>query len=297
MHSCLTPPPSSPYMPHLIPMSLQFNDQAGPNPVSGPTPKPPHTDCGEARFSLPIGHDKSRKSQGSLLESLSYAEHVSDDDGDLVEIPALPVSPPPIVHRLPTYAKHACTKFTPYLKPQGPSSLELRFTEKSMGRINNDDFTLDDPQAGRSIFIHGLMGLSKGAFDLALAAKEADHETKRFHALATAWEIEALERKRSLLLTAQKENVSKFFESTKDLEFFHKLLEDRSITELEDNSDFNLGAYRHGLTALSVEEEHLNQMREASNKHSRSVTIGATVPESGDCLAAILARSLPSDEE
>ncbi|KIK92849.1 hypothetical protein PAXRUDRAFT_12989 [Paxillus rubicundulus Ve08.2h10] len=269
MHSCLTSPPSSPYMPHLIPMSLQFNDQAGPNPVSGPTLKPPHTDCGEARFSLPIGHDKSHKSRGSLLESLSYAEHASDDDGDPVEIPALPVSPPPIIHWLPTYAKRACTKFTPYLKPPGPSSPELCFTEKSMGRIDNDDFTLDDTQAGRSIFIRGLMGLSKGEFDLALAAKEADHETKHFRALPTAWEIEALECKRSFLLTAQKENVSKFFESTKDLEFFHKLLEDCSITELEDNSDFNLGAYRHDLTALLVEEERLNQMREAFDKLSQ----------------------------
>ena len=306
MHPRLTPPPSSPYIPYVRPTS-HLKD-AGSSPIG--TPKVPQADPGDTISSLAnTSTDKSLKSQSTPPEFPWY-DHASGRDGDLGDM-TLPVSLPPILHHLSACTRRARTKFTPYHKPRGPSSLELRFTEKSLGRIDNDDFTLEDTQTveflvssylsnlliypqGRNIFVRGLLGLPDEAFHEALAAKEADRETKRFCALATAWEIESLERKRNLLLATQKEHVSRFLESSEEVKFFHKLLRDRSSKELEDSRDFNIGAYRHDLTSLSVEEERLDQMHEA--RHMRTVKEPAA-PGSEDRLAAILAATLPSSDE
>lgn len=51
------------------------------------------------------------------------------------------------MHQLSVSANRARNKFKPYIKPQGPTALELRFTERSLGRFNSGDITLEDMQA------------------------------------------------------------------------------------------------------------------------------------------------------
>ena len=49
--------------------------------------------------------------------------------------------------------------------------------------------------------------------------------------------------------------------------FFEKVVERRSMEELEDNLDFNIGAYTQDLKTLSVVDEHINQLELALSRH------------------------------
>ncbi|KAI9574275.1 hypothetical protein HD554DRAFT_2034426 [Boletus coccyginus] len=122
----------------------------------------------------------------------SPAEKDRGCDSDFSEdYAAETMSLPPIVHHLSTCVRHARNKITPYNKPPVSSSLELRFTEKLLVRVDSSNITLEDAHKDKSIFLCGLMGLSDSAVHQALAAGQADCEAKHLQALLMAWEIEA----------------------------------------------------------------------------------------------------------
>ncbi|KAI9573717.1 hypothetical protein HD554DRAFT_2035454 [Boletus coccyginus] len=167
---------------------------------------------------------------------------------------------PPIVHHLSTSSKRARNKFTPYNKPPGPSTLELQFTEKSLGRVDSSEITLEDTQEGRSIFLHGLASLSDQAMSQALEARQADHESKHLRALSMAWEIEASDQHRRFLLTLHKEETSHYTLAANEVTFFEGVLEQCLLKELENDVDFGIRAYGQDLRTLLVVDECLDQL-------------------------------------
>ncbi|KAG9310721.1 hypothetical protein JVU11DRAFT_9322 [Chiua virens] len=203
---------------------------------------------------------------------------------------------PPIVHRLSTISKRARSKFMPYERSGGPSALELRFTEKSLGRVDSSDITLEDirePES-RSILLRGLTSLSDRAMRQALEARQADRESKRLRALSTAWEIEASDRHRNLLLTLLEDDTRHLNKAANEVAFFEKVLERRSVKELENDIDFDVGAYGQDLRSLSVVDERLDQLEE---EMARRVGGLSAEDETPDRLNAILAAAVSAESD
>ncbi|KAI6166408.1 hypothetical protein EDD17DRAFT_1786436 [Pisolithus thermaeus] len=184
----------------------------------------------------------------------------------------------------------ARSKFTPYHRPHGASSIELRFTEKSLDRHPCNDITLEDARKGKVLLMRGLKAMSKNTFRKALVMKEADRESARLHALMTAWELEAISRQREFLLAVQEENIQQFLQSADDLQFFTNILEQRSLNTLKNEEDFQVGAYGQDLTLLALEDERLSQMEEVSSERVEREAV-----DSQDDLSAILAAAVNVD--
>lgn len=144
------------------------------------------------------------------------------------------------------------------------------------------------------------MGLSDKAIRHALAARQADRESKRLRALATAWEIEASSNNRDFLLAVQETNVQQYGLSSEEVMFFQKMLERRSANELEDDIDFNSGAYSHDLTSLGVSDERLDQLQtEVAQRQAGELPVEGEYlgDESPDHLAAILSAAITTDTD
>ncbi|KAI6000152.1 hypothetical protein F5J12DRAFT_784465 [Pisolithus orientalis] len=213
----LTPPPSSP-------QTHQYEYHKG-SPSHVPPSPPQSLSTEEVQMPLQL-HNKS----------------YSGDN--------LSVSIPPAAHNLSAHVKHSHTKFMPYSKP---SAIELCFAKKSLGRQSVNDITLEDAQVGRALFVHGLMGLSKRAFQKALEMKEANQELRQLHALSTAWEIKAIDHWRDFLLAMQEEEETQFLQSTKDLQLFKDIMEHHSVSQLEEEEEYHIGAYGQDLMLLTLE--------------------------------------------
>ncbi|KAI5996613.1 hypothetical protein F5J12DRAFT_896142 [Pisolithus orientalis] len=198
----------------------------------------------------------------------------------------LSVSIPPAAHNLSACVKHSHTKFMPYKKP---SAIKICFAEKSLGRQSVNDITLEDAQVVKSL-IYLLMGLSERAFQKALAMKEDDQELRQLHALTTAWEIEAINHQRDFLLVMQEEE-TQFIWSTKDLQLFKDIMECCSVSQLEEQDEYHIGAYGQDLMLLALEDEHLSQMEEVTGKLEDNKVL-----DSKDNLMAFLATSINVDE-
>ncbi|KAI6098240.1 hypothetical protein EDD16DRAFT_1718086 [Pisolithus croceorrhizus] len=255
MSLSLTPPPSSP---QSHDMSNTGHRSVRPPPVS-PSPLrnskaglDDNADLGISRHFLE--HDSSR-----IRIACNHGNSIpGDNSGDYLS------SLPPTIRNLSASVNRTRTKFAPYHLRREPSSIEVRFTEKSLRRRANHNVTLEDVKVGKSTFICGLRGMPKDAFHRALAMKEADREAARLHALTTAWELEAVNRRRDFLLAAQAEDVQRFIRSADDLWLFMTVLEHCSVDELKDEEDFHLAAYGQDLTQLTLEDEHLSQMEECA---------------------------------
>ncbi|KAI6155647.1 hypothetical protein BKA82DRAFT_17489 [Pisolithus tinctorius] len=272
MSSHLTPPPSSPQSHHLntsrhcskspplSPLRTSKTQRLFNRKIdTGITPLP----------STPL--PKHLPERNSLQETLHISRSVEkgptgDHSGDY-----LATSLPPTVHRLLACAKQARNKCTPYQKPRSASSIELRFTEKSLGRQTYDGITLEDVRVGKSLLMCGL-------------------ESARLCALMTAWELEAINCQREFLLMIQEENMQKFLQSTDDLWLFMSTMEHCSVNELKHEADFEVRAYGQDLTLLALEDECLAQMEEVSGERGER-----EAADSEDDLLAILAASITVD--
>ncbi|KIO01511.1 hypothetical protein M404DRAFT_28552 [Pisolithus tinctorius Marx 270] len=291
MSSRLTPPPSSPQSHHLD--TSRHRSKSPPlSPLcTSKTQKlfDRKIDMGITPFpSTPL--PKHLPECNSLQEMLRISCSVEkgptgDHSGDY-----LATSLPPTVHRLSACAKQAHNKCTPYQKPHSASSIELRFTKKSLGRQTYDGITLEDARVGKSLLMCGLRVMPENAFSKALVMKEADRESARLHALMTAWELEAINHQREFLLAIQEENMQKFLQSTDDLRLFMSTMEHRSVNELKHEADFEVGAYGQDLTLLALEDECLAQMEEVSGERGER-----EAADSEDDLSAILAASITVD--
>ncbi|KAI6117891.1 hypothetical protein EV401DRAFT_2072187 [Pisolithus croceorrhizus] len=190
---------------------------------------------------------------------------------------------PPTIHKLQPWMKKERNKFAPYQKPQGVNCIELHFAEKSLGRHACNDIPLEDARAGKPLLMRGLRATSDSAFRRALAMKEADREAARLRVLTTAWELEAVDRQREFLIAMQEETMQQFYQSADDIRLFMSVMERRSVDELKNEEDSQVGACSQDLTSLALEDERLNQMEELSGEEGER-----KVADSRDDLSAIL---------
>lgn len=113
--------------------------------------------------------------------------------------------------------------------------------------------------------------------------KEADREAARLRVLTTALELEAVDRRREFLIAMQEETMQQFYQSADDLRLFMNVMERRSVDELKNEEDSQVGACSQDLTSLALEDEGLNRMEELSGEEE-----GRKVVDSRDDLSAIL---------
>jgi hypothetical protein len=106
----------------------------------------------------------------------------------------------------------------------------------------------------------------------AVVAKRADVESKRLHALATAWDLESTENHAVLLQTILKDNAEQYLYSLADAQFFESVMVKRTRQELEDDADFTIAAYTHDLTTHKIASKQLDHLEEISAE--RKVPLG-----------------------
>ncbi|KAI5998548.1 hypothetical protein F5J12DRAFT_895493 [Pisolithus orientalis] len=87
------------------------------------------------------------------------------------------------------------------------------------------------------------------------------------------------------------EEETQFLQSTKDLQFFKDIMEHHSVSQLEEEEEYHIGAYGQDLTLIALEDECLNQMEEVTGKLKDNKVL-----DSKDNLMAFLATSINVDE-
>ncbi|KAI5993809.1 hypothetical protein F5J12DRAFT_896924 [Pisolithus orientalis] len=85
----------------------------------------------------------------------------------------------------------------------------------------------------------------------------------------------------------QEEEETQFLWSTKDLQFFKDIMECCSVSRLEEEEEYHIGAYGQDLMLLALEDECLNQMEEVTGKLEDNKVL-----DSKDNLMAFLATSI-----
>ncbi|KAG1893295.1 uncharacterized protein F5891DRAFT_986041 [Suillus fuscotomentosus] len=192
-------------------------------------------------------------------------------DSDSHELFAFPRPPSDIMERLPSLAGRAQRKFRPYGKPHGfvPNALELRFFRRCLESGDND-MSLADIQAGKDILQDCLKRLSKKALTQAVAAKEADCESKRMAVLGTAWAVEAKDRYQALLEMIVEEEVERYTISSKEATFLRTFLVGCSREDLEVAKDFDVGAHSHNSRSFAVADLTLSHIEGVNTVMSSS---------------------------
>jgi hypothetical protein len=98
----------------------------------------------------------------------------------------------------------------------------------------------------------------------AVIAKRADAESKRLHALATAWDLESTEKHAILLQTILRDNAEQYLDSLADANFFESMMVKRTRQQLEDDADFTIAAYSHDITVHNIADKQLDNLEEIS---------------------------------
>jgi porphobilinogen deaminase len=96
----------------------------------------------------------------------------------------------------------------------------------------------------------------------AIAAKRAEVESKRLHALAVAWELESTEKHAILLQALLRDNADQYVANVTEATYFERMLVKRSRQELEDDADFTVAAYSHDFAAHSIAYKQLDYLEE-----------------------------------
>jgi hypothetical protein len=104
--------------------------------------------------------------------------------------------------------------------------------------------------------------MSDGILKSAVVAKRADAESKRLHALATAWDLESTERHAILLQSIYRDNAEQYLDSLAEARFFESMMVRRTRQELEDDADFAIAAYSHDVMEHSIIDKQLDQLEE-----------------------------------
>ncbi|KAG2087031.1 uncharacterized protein F5147DRAFT_781456 [Suillus discolor] len=179
---------------------------------------------------------------------------------------------PPVIYHMSCYAKRASSRFKPYQPGKHvPTALENCFLAKNILKRNEADISLIDVQQGKEIFKRGVWHMSNATLQSAAIAKRADAESKRLHALATAWDLESTERHAVLLQMILKENTERYLDSLAEATFFESAMVKRSHQQLEDDADFTIAAYTNDITAHSMADKQLDHLEEIGAERNLSL--------------------------
>lgn len=102
----------------------------------------------------------------------------------------------------------------------------------------------------------------------AIAAKRAEVESKRLHALAAPWEIESAEKYALLYQTLRRDDAAQYVANVTEATYFERMPAKRSFQELEDDADFTVAAYSHDLAAHSIADKQLDCLEEVGDERS-----------------------------
>src|SRR5947209_18490431 len=114
------------------------------------------------------------------------------------------------------------------------------------------------------------MSVPESTFYKALAIQQADRESRRLHALATAWELEGLTHRKEFLLATK--DVNQFSEADHEIKFLRKIIGHCAVRQLEHDIDHHTWVYRRDLTLLALHDQCLSQMEEALERREADMT-------------------------
>ncbi|KAG1816989.1 hypothetical protein EV424DRAFT_1540570 [Suillus variegatus] len=193
------------------------------------------------------------------------------DSSDDIHAPA---SLPPIVHHLSLYVNRARRKFKPYNR-DAPTMWALRFAEGYL-TPGNTDTSPTDIQRGKHQLRCGLRHLSHEAMAQAVLTKEADIESRRLSAMATAWRIEVSERHTKFLHMVLECDADTYASAASErLDSSVQALVNCSKEELQDHVNFGAVAYKHDVMSFAVADEQLTDMEGYAVEHYRSEDVRA----------------------
>ncbi|KAG1725230.1 hypothetical protein EDD22DRAFT_961671 [Suillus occidentalis] len=265
MHTQLTTPPSSVGQSSHDPedSSDESPQIIARTPPSSPPAPTPHRSKRRSRTVASSARSRNRRRSPPSSDT--------SPDSEEYELFAFPRPPSDIMERLPSYAGRAQRKFRPYGKPHGfvPNALELRFFRRCLESGDND-MSLADIQAGKDIFEDCLKRLSHKIVAQAVAAKEADCESKRMAVLGTAWAVEAKDRFQVLLEMIVEEEVERYTISSKEATFLRGFLVGCSKEDLEVAKDFAVGAHSHNSRSFAVADLTLSHIEGVNRVKSSS---------------------------
>ncbi|KAG0693935.1 hypothetical protein DFH29DRAFT_1006795 [Suillus ampliporus] len=186
----------------------------------------------------PTTHTKRRASSPSLSDTGSYDS--SDDDINA------PLTPPPIIKSLSHYVQHAKAQRKPYER-RDPSTLHRRYAATQLSPI--DYRPVPDIRKGKVLL-------------------ETDVEWRRVRALATAWEIQAIEEHKRFLQMVLKDDGDTYASAASEpWNTSLQELSKGSVDELNEHLHFCTAAYSPDVTSLAVGEKQLDLIEDIAHTH------------------------------
>ncbi|KAG1859547.1 hypothetical protein DFJ58DRAFT_840127 [Suillus subalutaceus] len=166
--------------------------------------------------------------------------------GTLRGVTEVPVTPPPIIRSLSRYVHLVKAQHKPYER-HDPSTLQHHFAASQLSPI--DSRIVSDVWK-------------------AVITKQADVEWRCVHALATAWEIQAIkEHKRFLQIVLEDDGDTYASAASEPWGTSLQELSRGSVDELDEHLHFCMAVYSPDMILLSVGDKQLNVVEDIARMH------------------------------
>lgn len=172
-------------------------------------------------------------------------------------------------------------KHQPY--PLRPSPLELRFAARVTGGVRQPEFTTEEIEENQQILERGFSQLSPATMYKAFKAKLASRETARQRLLATAWELEEVERYSAFLEAFHAENKQFLGLEDAKLEKMRAWFSSRNLAEVADDTDYLQAVYDDEceiLRSLSSQARQVSKILGSRSDNIFSASTGQSTSKS-----------------
>ncbi|KAG1903801.1 uncharacterized protein F5891DRAFT_977357 [Suillus fuscotomentosus] len=201
-----------------------------------------------------------------------------ETDSDINE----PVTPPPIIHHLSRFVKHAKSNPKPYER-NGSTRLERRFFNNQLR--HKDSMSQEDAEKSKDVLERCLGRLSPGAAAQAVVTMHADVEWRRVSALATAWEIYASEEHLKFLHMVLEDEGEKYTNASQEpLGISVQELVRSDEKDIKEQIDCSVTAYSDDIALFSVGDTQLDYLENAPDDQLKVTDVTSDSDDSGIAL-------------
>ena len=170
-------------------------------------------------------------------------------------------------------------RYLPYTRRGRAAPLELRFAARSLGFTSHTGMTLDDIAQvrhatitlaikltlllqGKVHFVNALTQMPDLVLKKAYDVKRADHDCIAHRVALTLAEIESAERHKDYLDVIQRQHQRALALSSAQLDLLSEILDDREMSDVEDDGGYHRAVYADELVQLTIAEGQMKQVSE-----------------------------------
>ncbi|KIM57483.1 hypothetical protein SCLCIDRAFT_28821 [Scleroderma citrinum Foug A] len=217
----------------------------------------------------PHGSDSSHHSQHIIsLSELSQQTQATVDANTFCSPKA-----PSVSVKDHTIDAHKCmyARYRPYVPRNRVTLLELRFAARSLGSSSHTGMTMEDVIQGQEYFSTALSAMPDRVLLKAYQAKQVNRNCIAHRVALALAEIESAKRHKDYLTAVHGQHEGALAVTSAQLQLLAELLDDRGLSDVEDDGGFHRAVYADELIALTIAEGQTDQVKEVVDSRAHPI--------------------------